>query len=129
VQASGHLEHLASGKLFQVGGLKPLEGRKRFLGAMEQSPDEGPLGRLGLTQIRHFLRRHRHAAGHGCLTDFGPYHLFRDLRSVSDSVGKLVSSRCVGNPRGYGEHLSEELPPVLVVAEIEAGGCLINQVL
>ena len=66
---------------------------------------------------------------HGRLADFRPDDLFRNPGLVGDPVRELVAGRRIRNPGRHRQHPAQELPPAVVVPEIEPRGRLIEQVL
>ena len=48
---------------------------------------------------------------------------------MGDPIRKLVAGGRIGYPGRDGQHLRQELSPAVIVAEIESGGRLIEQIL
>ena len=96
---------------------------------MKQAPNQAFFRWFQLPPVRQLPRGDGRPAIDRCLSDFGPHHVFRNPGLVRDAVGKLIAGRSLRNPRRHRQHLSEKLPPILIVREIESRRRLVQQVL
>ena len=129
VQAPGHFEDLPAGQVLEIVVVQLGQRLQRLAGIMDQPPNQAFFRMFQLPE----RRAARAAVTVGPLldrglTDFGAHHVFRNPRLVRDPVRELVAGGGVRNPGRDRQHLAQELPPAVVVAEVEPAGRLIEQV-
>ncbi len=121
MQGSRLLDDGSGRKPVQISRFELRQGAQAGPRIPDQSPQEAPFRLFDLAQ-RCDLPGHHIGADlpiYGRFSYFRPDNLFRYPRFVRQPVSKLVTRRRVGDPRGYGEHPVEKLPPAVVPRHVE----------
>jgi hypothetical protein len=99
---------------------------------MKKSPNQTPFSRLEVPRSgwgRQFPGRYGRLPVDRSLADLRADHFLGYPGLVGDTIRELIAGGGVWNSGGYRQHFVEELTPVFVMLEVQAPGCLVEQVL